>query len=129
MKLRSILFSLFFALPVAIFAHVTGTYNVSGNDPVSGKYTGTLTIDQNGDIYSATWVFPNTSEVDTATGVRKGNTLAFVFSESGLAGGLRVKTPGFFGVQEYEIQGDTLKGPWVLYQATQKGFEVAKKIK
>ncbi len=129
MKVRSILFSLFFALPVAIFAHVTGTYNVSGNDPLSGKYTGTLTIDQNGDIYNATWIFPNTSEVDTATGVRRGNTLALVFNEGGLVAGLMQKSGLSFGVQEYEIEDNTLKGPWVRYQATQKGFEIAKKIK
>lgn len=119
MNLRNLFLTLFIFGPVVMFASLAGTYEVHGFDPLSNsKYSGTLVITKNGPIYSATWTFGG--GVDTGTGVRKDDSLSFVFREG---------NANSFGVQVYEIEGDhTLKGPWVRYGATSKGYEKIKKI-
>lgn len=119
MNLRTIFFSLLFLFPIYISAGVTGTYKVSGFDPSTNhNYTATLVIEKDGAVFTAHWTFPDGS-FDTGTGVKKGDALSFVFHED---------PAGDFGVQQYEIDDDRLKGPWVRFGSTQKGFEKAKKI-
>lgn len=119
MNLRTFLASIFILFPVFMFAHVTGTYHVSGFDPVTNQnYTGTLVITKAGAIYTANWTYSG-GNTDTGTGVREDDSIAFVFNEEGTTN---------YGVQLYEIHCDTLKGPWVRYQAETKGFESAVKV-
>ena len=118
MKLRNALLSLLFILPVTMFASISGTYKVEGFDPsTQSKYTGTVVIQKRGQTYSAIWTFPSGNE-DIATGVRKGDHISFVFQEH---------PTNDFGVQQYEIDGDILKGPWARFGINQKGFEKIQK--
>lgn len=118
-NMRSILFTLFLFGPVALFCGIVGSYKVEGFDPqTNSKYTGTLVITKSGNVYSATWNF--NGNTDTATGVRRGDSVAFVFREG---------NSNSYGVQLYEIEENRLKGPWVRFGATSRGFERAKKVK
>lgn len=112
------LFINFLLFPIYMFAHIPGTYQVSGFDPATNQnYTGVLVITKEDSIYTANWTFTNTT--DTGTGVRNHDSLAFVFNENNSSS---------FGVQLYEIEDDTLRGPWVRFGATEKGFEKATKL-
>ena len=104
-----------------LFAHITGTYHVHGGDPSNhSSYTGTLVIGQEGDVYTASWTLSDGSS--TGTGVRKDDSLAIVFV------GVDATGAPISGVQLYEIHDNVLKeGPWVFYQDSSKGFEVAHK--
>lgn len=119
MNLRHFFLISFFVFPVYMFAHLTGTYKVNGFDPATNQdYTGTLVITKNDSVYTALWTFPGPSN-DIGTGVREDDFLSIAFNEdNGIS----------FGTQLYEIDGDTLHGPWVRLGATEKGFEKAKKI-
>ena len=121
MSLRSILFTFLFILPVTMFAGISGTYKISGFDPKTNqKYTGTVVITRSGALYTGNWIFSDNS-TDTATGVREDDFISFVFTEIG-------SNPVIYGTQLYEIDGDTLKGPWVRANATRRGFEKIKKV-
>lgn len=118
MKICPLILSISLILPVSIFAHITGTYKVSGFDPdTNGKYTGTLHITKNDSIYNLIWYFKDST--DYGTGVRKHDSLAVVFNED---------NSNSYGTSLYEIEEDTLKGPWARYGASSKGYETAKKI-
>lgn len=125
MSLRAILLSTLFVLPVTLFAGITGTYKVSGVSPATHeKYKGTVVISQSGHVYNAIWTFSG-GNTDTGTGVRKDNFISFVFVEGQPA----VSTLAInSGVQIYEIEGKTLKGPWVRINGTRRGFEKITKI-
>lgn len=110
----------FCLLPLSLFAYLSGTYEVDGILAGTDQpYSGTVVIERQDDhIYTARWVFTDNS-VDLGTGVRDGDALSFVFFE---------ESTSDYGVQLYKIEGDVLKGPWVRYGATEKGFEKLKKI-
>lgn len=117
MKKISLLFSTL-VFPFYLLADITGLYHISGFDPVTKhNYSGSLTIEKEKAIYTAVWTFSDGS-VDTGTGIKKGDHISFVYQEP----------PGLFGVQQYEIDHDRLKGPWVLFDTTRRGFEKAKKV-
>ena len=119
MNVRTLFLIIFFLFPVAIFAHITGAYKVSGVDPQTHqKYIGIVIITERDSVYTAQWTFAGGS-TDVGTGVRKGKFLSFVFEEDGR---------NSFGTQLYKIDGHTLKGPWVRIGADKKGFEKIKKI-
>lgn len=119
MSLRSVFLSTFFLIPLSIFAHITGLYEVSGFDPdTKQNYTGSLEITFEGEVYLAKWTFGST--IDTGTGVKKGGSLSIVFNEG---------NSNSFGTQLYEIKSHSLKGPWARYGHESKGFEKAKKIR
>lgn len=109
--LSSCIFLLIF--PLYVCAHLVGTFEVKGFDPTIGQsYSGTVVISKSNGIYSADWHFDDGSSA-TGTGVKQEDALAFVFLESN----------GSTGVQLYEIKKHGLKGPWVLYGGTVRGFE------
>lgn len=119
MKIRNVLLNVFLVFPVYMFASITGTYEVSGFDPETNqKYGGSIVIDKEGSVYTARWTLDG-GEIDTGTGVRKDDFLSFVFREN---------NSNSFGTQLYEIDGHTLKGPWVRFDAERKGFEKLNKI-
>lgn len=106
-------------LPASMFAHITGTYEVSGTDPSTNQeYFGTVVIQKLDSVYTAHWSFTG-GGFDTGTGVQKEDCIAFVFNEN---------NSDSFGVQLYEIGEHSLKGPWARYGADQKGFEKLKRI-
>lgn len=119
MKFLHLLMFLVF-LPVYMFAGIAGTYEVKGFSPNHVPYAGTVVIAKVSEgIYSATWTFDDQS-IDLGTGVRKGSTLSFVFHET---------STNTDGTQLYEFgPGKTLRGPWIRFGATEKGFEKLRKI-
>lgn len=117
MSLRAFFVSLFFILPLYVSAHIAGTYDIHGFDPEAKQpYSGTLVIEHNGPTFTGHWRFEGSSEVDTGTGVRRGNCLSFVFKES---------NSDVCGTQLYKIEGPILTGPWVRFGADAKGVETA----
>lgn len=103
------------------YAHVTGTYDVHGNnDANTAPYTATLVVTESDDVYTATWTYSDNSQ-ESGTGVRKGDDIAFVFVE--------VPDNGSNGVQLYEIHHDKLNGPWAIVSGSTvtTGWEVAVK--
>lgn len=114
--MKKVLLALFL-LPMMIFAGISGTYDVTGfNFDSSFSYTAVLTIEKQGDIYTADWLFSDNS-TSHGTGIRQEDSIAFIFNEGDLN-----------GVQLYAIDGCSLKGPWVFYDEEPKGYEVAKKV-
>jgi hypothetical protein len=99
------------------FSNIVGTYKAHGIGQ-SGPYTSTVVIQKQGEIYSATWNYPDGS-YETGTGVRKDGVLSFIFKEG---------SEDLYGVQQYKIEDQTLNGPWVFYSGTFKGFEKLKKV-
>lgn len=118
MNLRSIFLSIFFLLPLHMFASLTGTYTAIGVGPSGQEYTAEVVIVKNDSIYTIYWVFEDLS-IDVGTGVRQGDSIAFVFQEN-------FSTP--YGVQLYHIECHTLLGPWARFGATKEGFELIEKI-
>lgn len=119
MRLRTIFSTILFLLPFYLSAHITGTYELNGFDPDTNQsYTGTVVIERQRAIYTATWTFDG-GNTDIGTGVRKDDSISFVFLES---------NSNTAGVQLYEIDGHTLKGPWARFGATRRGFEKLKKV-
>lgn len=104
-----------------MFASLTGTYEVSGFDPLGNvNYTGTVVITKADDVYTAFWSFSD-GLTNVGTGVQKDDSLSFVFSDGSSA----VENTG---VQLYEIGRRSLKGPFVRFGATSSGYEKIKKI-
>ena len=115
--------ALLLSIPLYLLAHIEGTYEIKGTTPANIEYTGLLFIEKVGDaVFRAHWTFTSgISGTDEGTGVKKGNRISFVFLESeDISQGI--------GTQLYKINGDKLKGPWVLQGGTVSGFERAKKI-
>lgn len=118
MKLCTIIAAVVLA-PVYMFAGIAGTYEVVGEGPDSLiEYNATLVIEKNDSVYTAVWTYPNGTS-DIGTGVRKDDSIAFVFNENNSSS---------FGVQLYEIHGHVLTGPWVRYGATESGHETAERV-
>lgn len=116
MPKRHLLAFLLVALPTYLCAHLTGTYEVSGFDPaVDQHYSGTVVIEKSNEhVFTAFWTF-NDGSTNTGTGVKKHRSLSFVFNEP---------LTNTFGTQLYEIEDEhTLEGPWVRYEANERGFE------
>jgi hypothetical protein len=114
MKLRA-MFSIFFILsPLFMFAHITGTYQVFGFDFATQQpYTGTVVIQKQNATYTAIWTFDE-GGTDVGTGVKHDDSIAFVFNENGSAN---------YGVQLYEIDRHSLKGPWTRFGTDTIGIE------
>lgn len=119
----------FFIVPFFMFAHsqgdhhhkksIVGTYDVAGFDPtVPEFYTGTAVISEEDGVYTIVWTYPHLNPY-IGTGVRQNNEIAFVYNQ--------VNTD-FYGTQLYKIFDDTLKGPWIIFQDTLKGYERITKI-
>lgn len=119
MNLRALILSVFFVFPVCVFAHITGTYHVSGFDPLTGReYSGVAVLTENDSVYTMNWTFTS-GNTDVGTGLRDHDHISFVFEEL---------NSNRFGVQTYEIHDHhTLKGPWIRLGATENGIETLKK--
>ncbi len=111
--------SAFLLFPICMFAGISGTYKVKGKGPDNVEYTGTVVIQKQGPVYTATWTFPD-DEPETATGVKRGDYIGFVFREG---------NTDSYGEQLYKIDGKILKGPWARYGTDGKGYEKIKKVK
>ena len=119
--LKLAVWSLFLPLS-SLLADITGTYHVhGGNSTDNTSYTGVLVIEKTGQVFTASWTLSDGSS--TGTGVRKGNHLAIEFE------GVNSVNQPLIGVQLYEIDGNTLEGPWAISGEISRGFEVAKKTK
>lgn len=118
MKLNAFLLGICFFAPVFAFPGISGKYRVYGNQP-GGSYKSTLVIERSGSIYHATWTNEDKT-TETGTGVRKGDTLSFVFQKN---------STGAYGTQIYKISKDGIKGPWAWYGSTWTGVEKLRRIK
>ncbi len=126
MNLKSLLASLLL-FPICLFAGISGNYTVSGFDPtLNANYTGTAVITSapatvgTGTVYTIVWTYTDFPTI-IGTGVRKGCYLSFVYTEE-----VTGITP--FGTQLYKIDGNKLKGPWILFGDTRIGLETLKKV-
>lgn len=101
--------------------HIPGIYDVTGFDPLTGPYTGTAVITQNGDIYNGVWTFPDPSGpiVEINTGFIQDGVLTFVYVFEGTPGAISYEIPHHHG---------HLEGIWVSFEGTALGTESLKKI-
>lgn len=121
MKVGHLLFSLA-ALPVSLFGHIAGNYDVHGFDATIGEhYTGTAVISEQDDVYTITWTYTDFPSV-VGTGVQKGDSISFVFTS--LPQG---SAP--YGTQLYKIRSHgELKGPWINFGDDRISHETLKKV-
>jgi hypothetical protein len=120
MKLRALLFFSFFFLPSFAFCSISGKYLVSGTQTNGEHYKGTSVIHQVGkSTYTLTWFFEDGSIVGTATGIKQGEHISFVFYDNS-----RMK----YGVILYKIKNNVLRGVFTRYGETKTGQEKLKKI-
>ena len=118
MRLHTFVIGLFLLAPVFAFSGISGTYRVSGIQP-GATYGGTVVIERYNTVYKATWT-DDDGEIERGTGVRKGDTISFVFKKGNMEA---------YGVQMYKISKHYLQGPWAWYGETWNGFEKLRKIK
>ena len=97
------------------FADPVGRYAVEGTNPGGGsQYTGTVTVEKNGDTYRVMWVVGSTRYVGTGIGDHDFIAVSYKFgNDSGLA--------------LYGADGDNWSGVWAYAGARQMGTEVWKR--
>lgn len=120
--MKKLIFFLICALPfVGLGAGLTGTYQVSGFDPVFNvHYTGSVIIAKQAAVYTLNWTFDDGTH-DIGTGLHVEDELSVVFQN--------VENPSVNGVQVYKIKHDhRLEGPWVDLGDTRVGTEKIKKV-
>lgn len=102
-----------------------GSYSLRGVDPYEEQlYSGRVDIvkDQNG-VYQAHWII-NDNETYLGTGLKTEDEIAFVF----IGQKPKAHTPPLTGLQLYKIEGETLKGTWVLWNRALIGYETLEPI-
>lgn len=100
---------------------LAGTYGITGFDPnTQESYHGKANITGEGDVYQITWNLPTEKKVYIGTGIRRGDTISFVFVDQ--------RAPNAPGVLVYDIEDDTLSGKWVQLGRQKKGSETLKRI-
>jgi hypothetical protein len=82
-----------------------GRYNIIGTNTDGSQYTGTMLIEQNGDVYQLTW--GGNAGPATGVGMRVGDRLIVGYAAP--AGGN--------GVLHYHFDGDTAAGSWTIDDA------------
>lgn len=115
---------LIFTFGITQLQAIAGTYSYSGNDPYDNvPYSGKVTITKiNEQVYRGNWE-TTAGEKFQGTGIKNGNVISFVF----LSKYLPEKTE-VIGLVVYQIDGDTLKGPWIYWNQKLVGNEILVKI-
>lgn len=118
--------TLLFAALCIFSAHLSaeslaGTYGITGFDPnTQESYHGKAKITGEDDVYQITWSLPTERKVYIGTGIRKGDSVSFVFVDQ--------RMPNSPGVLVYDINDDTLSGKWVQLGRNKKGSETLKRL-
>lgn len=109
-------------IPYAIADSLEGTYSVTGQNPGSQKtsYTGTLTIKKLGETYQVDWKIGN--QLFGGAGIYYPDKKLFTVGYADLK-------QGWFGIVNYDVVGNELKGKWTVYKKGNLGTENLKKIK
>jgi hypothetical protein len=96
--------------PIETTGRFAGGYQIASASDAAGKaYSGTVQVDQSGDVYRTKW-----SNGARGVALERGSILA---SSKG--------TPGQFvpGIAMYDVEGGTLEGTWADYKAGKLGSE------
>jgi len=107
---------------LASFAAIEGTYIVSGEDPYEKQpYTGTATISRGGQngVFQISWVFDNGEKYEGTGLTSGGDEVSFAFKQTNA----RETSKPLIGLQLYKIDGNVLKGLWVLLDNSLLGTE------
>lgn len=121
MRARNLILAFFLFLPILAFSTIAGRYNSEITRGDGSKINATAEIIHSGSsVYQIVWTYDDHS-TEVGTGVKKGDTISFVFQSGEPSNYL-------YGVTQYQIEGKTLKGPWVYFGLRNKGFEKLKKI-
>lgn len=104
-------------------AITTGSYHCTGYDPIEEiEYTGYATVHKVGAVYQMSWDFGKKM-------VYEGIALIHAEEDDILAVSFRNKSnPKKSGVKVYEIDGDELKGNWVMFGHKTVANELCKKV-
>lgn len=115
----------FFAAPsFALAASLSqGSYHCKGYDPINEiEYSGYATVNKASGVYQLTWDFGKKMNFE-------GIALIHPEEDDILAISFRDKSnPKKSGVKVYEIDGDDLKGHWVMMGHKTAGTEECKKV-
>lgn len=107
--------ALIMSFSAAFAADPVGTYRVEGNNPGSGSgYSGTVTVERNGETYRVIWVIGNQRFVGTGIGNRDFISVSY---RSGNQTGLAL----------YGEDGGNWVGVWAFSDGRQLGREVWKR--
>lgn len=115
-----ILYSIILCLCLATLHAIEGIYDVTGYDPYNNMaYRMTCKIVKVDDmVYTGHWIREDKKESYKGTGLRVGNQISFALVSKDPAENIK-----FIGLQNYEIQGDTLTGSWIFYNQDRIGLE------
>lgn len=109
---------------------VCRTYTVNGKKPDKTPYSGLLQIEEQGELFKATWIIGSSRDngaskpTEKGTGLRVGNALAFRYRH------IYPKRPYYTGLVLYLIKSDDLmSGLWTMGKKSKVGFEKCTKQK